>query len=118
MKKLMENHVLLMLFSMDVTKKYLDSSTRVQLLKKLGIFSRLLMKELQSMSRLQLLTTKIENIRMKEGEKITYFNVRLCDISNISFSLGEKISEEKLARKILRSLLKRFDVKSTSIEEA
>lgn len=50
-------------------KKSLDSSIRVQLLKKLEIFSRLLMKALQSMSRLQLLTTKIENIRMKEGEK-------------------------------------------------
>ena len=33
-------------------------------------------------------------------------------------SLGEKISEEKLVRKILRSLPKRFDMKFTTIEEA
>lgn len=34
------------------------------------------------------------------------------------FAPGEKISEEKLAKKILWSLSKRFDMKVTSIEEA
>lgn len=39
------------------------------------------------------------------------------DISNTSFDLGENMSEEKLARKILRSLPKRFNIKVIVIEE-
>lgn len=50
------------------------------------------------MSRLQLLTTQLENLRMKEDESIFDFNIRLCVIANTYFSFGEKIFEEKLAR--------------------
>lgn len=60
------------------------------------------------MSRLLLLTTKFENLRMNEGEYISNFNIRLRDIANTSFALGEKMSEEKPSRKILRSLPKKF----------
>ncbi|MCI38998.1 gag-pol polyprotein, partial [Trifolium medium] len=70
------------------------------------------------MSKLQLLTTKFENLKMEEEENILEFNARLRDIANTSFALGEKMSEEKLVRKILRSLPKRFDMKVTAIEEA
>lgn len=70
------------------------------------------------MSRLHLLTNKFENLRMNEDESICEFDIRLCDIANTSFSLSEKMSEEKLTRKILRSLPKRFDIKVTSIDEA
>lgn len=58
------------------------------------------------MSRLQLLTTKFGNLRMMEDEFIFYFNIRLRDIANNSFSLGEKMPKEKLARKILKFCLK------------
>src|ERR1044072_5227009 len=70
------------------------------------------------MSRLQLLTTKFENLRMIEYESIFDFHMRVCDLANKSFALGEQISEEKLVRKILRSLPKKFDMKVTVIEEA
>lgn len=70
------------------------------------------------MWRLQLLTTKFENMRIKEDKSILDFNVKMREISNTSFALGEKMSEEKLARKILRSLPKRFVMKVTTIEEA
>lgn len=40
------------------------------------------------------------------------------DIANESFALSEKISEEKLVRKVLRSVPKRFDMKVIAIEEA
>ncbi|MCH88483.1 gag-pol polyprotein [Trifolium medium] len=70
------------------------------------------------MSKLQLLTTKFENLRMEQDETISEFNTRLRDIANSSFALGGKMSEEKLARKILRSLPKRFNMKVTTIEEA
>lgn len=69
------------------------------------------------MSRLQLPTTKFQNLKIKEEETNVEFNVWLCHIANNSFSLGEKMLEEKLARKILRSILKRFDIKVTSIGE-
>ncbi|KAK2356863.1 gag-protease polyprotein [Trifolium repens] len=70
------------------------------------------------MTKLQLLTTKFENLRMDEDETISEFNTRLRDIVNSSFALGEKISEEKIARKILRSLPKRFNIKVSAIEES
>ena len=55
---------------------------------------------------------------MKEEETIGEFNARLCDIANEAFALGERFSEEKLVRKTLRSLPKRFAYKVTAIEEA
>src|ERR1044072_9170083 len=70
------------------------------------------------MSRLQLLTTKFEKLRMAEYESISDFYMRVCDLANTSFALGEQISEEKLIRKILRSLPKKFAMKVTAIEEA
>jgi GTP1/Obg family GTP-binding protein len=70
------------------------------------------------MSRLQLLTTKFENLRMKEDESIHEFHLSILDIANSFEALGEKMSDEKLARKILRSLPKRFYMKVTAIEEA
>lgn len=44
------------------------------------------------MSRLQLLTTKFENLKIKEDETIFEFNVLLRDIANNSFIIGEKIT--------------------------
>jgi hypothetical protein len=55
---------------------------------------------------------------MKEDESIHDFHLSILDIGNSFESLGEKMSDEKLARKILRSLPKRFDMKVTAIEEA
>ena len=70
------------------------------------------------LSKLQILTTRFENLKMEEEETITNFNGHLCDIANEAFALGERISEEKLVRKALRSLPKRFVYKVTAIEEA
>jgi len=44
--------------------------------------------------------------------------MNILDIANSFDSLGEKLPDEKLVRKILRSLPKRFDMKVTTIEEA
>lgn len=51
------------------------------------------------MLRLQLLTTKFENLRMNEDETVSEFHIRMRDIANTLFGLGEKMSEEKLFRK-------------------
>ncbi|PNX61091.1 gag-protease polyprotein, partial [Trifolium pratense] len=42
----------------------------------------------------------------------------LLDYDNQFDALGEKVHEEKLVRKMLRSLPKKFDMKVTAIEEA
>ena len=55
---------------------------------------------------------------MKEEESISKFNSRLYDIVNEAFALGEKYCEEKLVRKTLRSIPKRFVCKVSAIEEA
>src|ERR1044072_7815122 len=70
------------------------------------------------MRRRQMLTTKFENLKMKEDENIHEFHMNILEIANASGALGEKMSEEKLVRKILRSLPKRFAMKITAIEEA
>jgi len=44
--------------------------------------------------------------------------MNVLDIANSFDSFGEKLSNEKLIRKIFRSLPKRFDMKVTTIEEA
>jgi len=69
-------------------------------------------------AKIQLLTTKFENLKMLEDESIQDYHLNILDIANSFESLGEKISDEKLVRKILRSLPKRFDMKVTAIEEA
>jgi len=69
-------------------------------------------------SRIQLLTTKFESLKMKEGETIQDYYMNVLDIAKSFDSFGEKLSDEKLVRKILRSLPKRFDMKVTTIEEA
>ncbi|CAM8908352.1 unnamed protein product [Rhodiola kirilowii] len=55
---------------------------------------------------------------MKEDETIADFNTRVLDISNESFAIGEPMSEEKLVRKVLRSLPKRYAMKALAVKEA
>lgn len=70
------------------------------------------------LQRLQLLTTRFEEHRMLESETIGEFNSNPCYISNECYALGEKLSKDKLERKVLRSLPRRFKYKVIAIEEA
>lgn len=70
------------------------------------------------MSRLQLLITKFENMKMKDDESIHDFHMNILEIANASSALGELMSEEKLARNIMRFVPKRFDMKVNAIEKA
>src|ERR1044072_4801859 len=65
-----------------------------------------------------MLTPQFENLKMVEEETIAEFHMRVRNMANTSCSLGEKMSNEKLVRKILRSLPKIFSMKVTAIEEA
>ncbi|KAL5539316.1 hypothetical protein UlMin_045734 [Ulmus minor] len=69
-------------------------------------------------SKLQMLTSQFESIRMEEGEKVADFNSKLIDITNRSCMLGEEYVESKIVRKILRSLPHRFQGKVIAIEES
>ncbi|XP_012846764.1 PREDICTED: uncharacterized protein LOC105966726 [Erythranthe guttata] len=70
------------------------------------------------LSKLQMLATHFEDLRMNEDETVADFNSKLCDIANEAHGLGVTYPEEKLVRKVLRSLPDRFAYKITAIEEA
>ena len=70
------------------------------------------------MSRMQILTSHFKALKMEEDETIAEFIVRVLNIANELYTLGEKISDSKLVRKVLRSLPSRFNIKITTIEEA
>ncbi|KAA0036514.1 gag-pol polyprotein [Cucumis melo var. makuwa] len=48
---------------------------------------------------------------MFEEEAVTDYNERVIEIANECFNLGEKILESKIVRKVLRSLLGKFEMK-------
>ncbi|CAM8994918.1 unnamed protein product [Rhodiola kirilowii] len=68
-------------------------------------------------SRMQAVTTRFEEMKMKESETITEYNTRVLELSNEASALGKPIDEERLASKVLRSLPPRFAIKVTAIEE-
>ncbi|CAM8948955.1 unnamed protein product [Rhodiola kirilowii] len=68
-------------------------------------------------SRMETVTAKFQNLRMQEDETIADFNTRVLDSSNEAFALGEPLSEEKLVRKVLRSLTKRFTMKALAVKK-
>ncbi|CAM8997789.1 unnamed protein product [Rhodiola kirilowii] len=68
-------------------------------------------------SRMPMVTTKFEDLRMKEDETIPEYNVGVLDLSNKAAALGKPIDDERMERKVLRSLPPRFAMKVTAIEE-
>ena len=69
-------------------------------------------------SKFQRLTTSFEEIKMEEDDSFDEFYVKLKDIVNSAFNLGETIPKPKIVRKVLRSLPERFHAKITAIEES
>ena len=66
-------------------------------------------------SKFQRLTTSFEEIKMEEDESFDEFYVKLKDIANSAFNLGETIPEPKIVRKVFRSLPERFHAKIIAI---
>ncbi|KAA0035264.1 gag-pol polyprotein [Cucumis melo var. makuwa] len=62
-------------------------------------------------SRLQLITSKFEALKMFEDESISEYNERVLEIANESLLFGKRIPESKIVRKVLRSLPEKFDMK-------
>ena len=55
---------------------------------------------------------------MDENESFDEFYVKLKDIVNFAFNLGETIPKPKIVRNVLKSLLERFHAKIIVIEES
>ncbi|XP_019150128.1 PREDICTED: uncharacterized protein LOC109146932 [Ipomoea nil] len=68
-------------------------------------------------SKLQMIQTQFENLKMEEDEDISQFSARVLGIAGDAFNLGEPIPEPRLVKKVLRSLPERFMIKVTAIQE-
>ena len=69
-------------------------------------------------TKLQMLTTWFEKLKMSEDESFDSFYSKLNEVVVSKFNLGEKMGDSKIVRKILRSLPESFRVKVTAIEES
>ena len=69
-------------------------------------------------TKLQMLTTRFEELKMSEGESFDSFYSKLNEVVVGKFNLGEKTEDSKIVRKILRSLPESFHAKVTVIEES
>ena len=69
-------------------------------------------------TKLQILTTRFEELKMGGDEAFDSFYGKLDEIVISKLNLGEKIEDSKVVRKILRSLPESFKAKVTAIEES
>ncbi|XP_050290086.1 uncharacterized protein LOC126728275 [Quercus robur] len=67
-------------------------------------------------TKLQMLTTRFEELRMNEDESFDFFYSNLNEVVISKFNLGEKMEDSKVVRKILCSLPESFHAKVTAIE--
>ena len=65
-------------------------------------------------TKLQMLTTRFEEVKMSDDESFDSFYGRLNEIVIAKLNLGEKTEDTKVVRKILRSLPKSFRAKFNS----
>ena len=68
-------------------------------------------------TKLQMLITWFEELKMSEDESFDSFYSKLNEVVVSKFDLGEKTEDSKIVRKILRSLPENFHAKVTAIEE-
>ena len=68
--------------------------------------------------KLQMLTTRFEELKMSKDESFDSFYSKLNEVVIGKFNLGEKTEDLNIVRKILRSLPKSFRAKVTAIEES
>ncbi|XP_073025194.1 uncharacterized protein [Primulina eburnea] len=69
-------------------------------------------------TKIRMLTSKFESLKMEENETIVEYDRRLRDIENEAFSLSDPMSNERLVSKVLRSLPERFNIKICAIDES
>ena len=69
-------------------------------------------------TKLQMLTTRFEELKMSEDELFDSFCGKLNEVVIGKFNLGEKTEDSKIVRKILHSFLDSFHAKVIAIEES
>ena len=69
-------------------------------------------------TKLQMLTTQFEELKMSEDESFDSFYSKLNEVIVSKFNLGEKTEDSKIVRKILRSFSESFRAKVTAIKES
>ena len=69
-------------------------------------------------TKLQMLTTRFEELKMGDDEAFDSFYGMLNEIVIAKLNLREKIEDSKVVRKILRSLPKSLDRKSTRLNSS
>ena len=69
-------------------------------------------------TKLQMLTTRFEELKMSEDESFNSFYSKLNEVVVSKFNLGEKMEDSKIVRKIFRSLPESFHAKVTVIKES
>lgn len=73
--------------------------------------------KLAKSAKLQILISKFEEIKMLDDETFGEFYTKINILKNSKVSLGKRVFDVKFIKKILRSLLERFRIKVTTIEE-
>ena len=69
-------------------------------------------------TKVQMLTTCFEELKMSEVESFDSFYTKLNEVVIGKFNLGEKTNDSKIVRKILQSLPESFHAKVTAFEES
>ena len=69
-------------------------------------------------TKLQILTTRFEEVKMSEDKLFDSFYGRLNEIVNAKLNLGEKVEDTKIVRMVQRSLPESFQAKVTTIKES
>ena len=69
-------------------------------------------------TKLQILTTRFEEVKMSKDKSFDSFDGRLNEIVNAKLDFQEKIEDTKVVKKDLRSLPKSFQAKVIAIEES
>ena len=69
-------------------------------------------------TKLQMLTTQFEELRMSDDESFDSFYSKLNEAVIGKFNLGEKTKDSKVVQKILHSLPESFRAMVTAIEES
>ena len=69
-------------------------------------------------TKLQMLTTQFEELKMSEDESFDTFYSKLNEVVIGKLNLGKKTEDSKIVRKILWSLHESFHAKVTAIEES
>ena len=69
-------------------------------------------------TKLQMLTTRFEELKMSEDESFDSFYGKLNEVVIGKFNLSEKTKDSKIVRKILQSLPESFHAKVNTIEES